>query len=336
MDNNEIVFSKNQSVAIWDALNKIPSNYDQEENPLDFESLAANILNETIEKKMVLKIKEKVESNHSPYLLIRNFLSIKDLPPTPTDDRSPDSRGWRVPAAALMGLLRLTGHSARSFLDEMNGRLCHMVMPAKNDDRSYKRSTKELLFHTEVVNGYFIEENPCIGQPVSPESFGLIGLRNPDNISTTLLPLRSVLAKLEPETINELLKPIFHSNSQSSFDRNICIDNIPVLKVLNDGAMGIRYSHSKLTTKDKNGIEALKILTELINSSRKTLHISLNPGDILLINNRTSLHGRTTIASSAKFSGLDRWLLRVYGYKLSTLPVLKTQNDKKHVMEVTQ
>ncbi|EOU9986318.1 hypothetical protein ACRRQX_000284 [Yersinia enterocolitica] len=51
MDNNEIVFSKNQSIAIWDALNKIPSNYDQEENPLDFESLAANILNETIEKK---------------------------------------------------------------------------------------------------------------------------------------------------------------------------------------------------------------------------------------------------------------------------------------------
>lgn len=105
------------------------------------------------------------------------------------------------------------------------------------------------------------QNTQCTGQPVAPESFGLIGLRNPDNISTTLLPLRSVLAKLESETINELMKPIFHS---------------------------------------------------------------------------TSLHRRTIIASSAKFSGLDRWLLRVYGYKFSTLPVLKTHADKQHIMGVTQ
>lgn len=333
---NEIFFSQSQSIAIWDALDKMPNDYDQEKNPLDFEKLAAETLNEIIESELLTKIKEMGVNNHSPYLIIRNFISVKELPSTPINDRSPDTQGWRIPAAALMGLLRLTGHSARAFLDEMNGRLCHMVMPAKNDDKSLKRSTKQLSFHTEVVNGYFIEENPTPGQPVAPELFGLIGLRNPDNIATTLLPLKSVLSKLEPLIINELKKNIFRSTSQSSFDRDICIDNVPVLKELKDGATGVRYSHSKLTAKDKCGAEALKCLTELINSSAHTLYISLNPGDVLLINNRTSLHGRAAIADSAKFNGEDRWLLRIYGYKPSTLPVLKTLQDQKHIMEVTQ
>jgi len=182
----EIIFSKRQSSEIWDVLSKILVDYDQEVTPLAFESLAAEILNETLDTAIANKIKFSLRNNHSPYLLIRNFISLKTLPSTPTNDESSDPSSWQITAAAFMGLLRLTGHSARSFQEEMNGRLCHMVMPARNDEKSYRRSTKELMFHTEVVNGYFVEENPRMGQPVAPESFGLLGLRNPDNISTML------------------------------------------------------------------------------------------------------------------------------------------------------
>jgi hypothetical protein len=105
-------------------------------------------------------VKQFAEFGDSPYLLVRNLLSAESLPLTPTDDRSPDEQGWREQAAALLGMLAACGATAASFEDEMGGRLCHMVMPAKNSETSYSRSTKPLNFHTEVVNGYFAEEAP--------------------------------------------------------------------------------------------------------------------------------------------------------------------------------
>jgi len=49
------------------------------------------------------------------------------------------------------------------------------------------------------------------------------------------------------------MKPVFEANSQSSFDRNIRIDNIPVLKTLNEGELGMCYSHSKLKAIEEKG-----------------------------------------------------------------------------------
>ena len=331
---NEIVFSSSQGRKVWNALDRIAHNYDQEKNPLELENIAHDLLKKTIDASMLKKIREIANNGMVSHLIVRNFLSIQSLPYTPTDDRPPDSAGWRIPASALLGLLRLTGHSARSFLDEMDGRLCHMVMPARNNEKSFMRSTKKLGFHTEVVNGYFYEESPDPGKPISPEVFGLLGLRNPDGIATTLIPLSRVLKNLTSDVIDALMKPDYSAVSQSSFDREIIIKDVPVLKKLSGGCMGLRYSRSKVTANNAKASEALHRLTDEINHSEYVEQVVLQPGDALILNNRTCVHGRGSIVGTQKFDGMDRWLIRIYGYKFATLPMLKTLPEKKHVIMV--
>ncbi|MBS0849992.1 carbon starvation induced protein CsiD [Citrobacter sp. JGM124] len=331
---NEIIFSSSQGRKVWNTLDSIAHNYDQEKNPIELENIAHDLLKKIIDDSMLKKIQEIANNEMSSHIIIRNFLAIQSLPYTPTDDCSPDSVSWRTPASALLGLLRLTGHSARSFMDEMNGRLCHMVMPARNNEKSFLRSTKKLGFHTEVVNGYFYEESPCIGKPVSPEVFGLLGLRNPDGIATTLIPLERVLKSLTPDVISALMKPNFCAISQSSFDREIIIKDVPVLKKLHGGGMGLRYSRSKVMANNTEASEALHQLTDAINHSEHIEQVVLNPGDALILNNRTCVHGRGSITGTQKFDGMDRWLIRIYGYKFATLPMLKTLPEKKHVIMV--
>ncbi|WP_300002510.1 carbon starvation induced protein CsiD [uncultured Cedecea sp.] len=330
---NEIVFSSRQGRKVWNTLNSVAHNYDQEDTPLELESVAHDILKMIIDDTVLKKI-SAVSDNKISYLVIRNFLSIQSLPFTPIDNASPDTPGWRIPASALLGLLRLSGHSARSFLDEMNGRLCHMVMPAKNNEKSFNRSTKKLGFHTEVVNGYFMEEDPMPGNPISPDAFGLLGLRNPDSIATTVIPLESVLKSLTPKVIESLMKPQFSAISQSSFDREFSINNISVLKKLHDGGMGLRYSNSKVTANNLEAAKALQALADTINRSENITQVVLHPGDVLLLNNRTCIHGRDAIAGTQKFDGMDRWLIRIYGYKLASLSMLKTLPNKKHIITV--
>ncbi|CDH31351.1 carbon starvation induced protein CsiD [Xenorhabdus bovienii] len=331
---NIILLSVHERNTIYSALQKIPENYDQEKTPLELEKLAYDIIMNSFYDSTLLKLSHFGKYNDVPFLFVRNLIPLIDLPPTPNNDSSPATPSWKVPAAALLGLLRFTGHTARSFLDEMGGRLCHMVMPSMNDDKSYLRSTKKLNFHTEVVNGYFSEENPAIGAPLSPESFGLIGLRNPDNISTTLLPLCDVLKNLKQETIYELMKPNFTARSQSSFDKNIEVKNIAVLNTCLNGQIGIRYSHSKLQGNNEAAQQAYEELSTVIKNSKQIMHVALSPGDALILNNRICLHGRSAISDTAKFDGTDRWLVRIYGYKENSTAFMNTLEDSRHIMKV--
>ncbi|WP_426576362.1 carbon starvation induced protein CsiD [Xenorhabdus stockiae] len=331
---NTIILLPQERNAIYSSLQKIPDEYDQENTPLELEKLACNIISNNLNNDNLIKLLQFEKDNNIPFLHIKNFLPLTDYPPTPNNDLSPTKQGWKIPAAALLGLLHLTGHTARSFLDEMGGRLCHMVMPSINDEKSYLRSTKKLNFHTEVVNGYFQEENPVVGSPLSPESFGLIGLRNPDNIPTTLLPLREVMKNLKQKEIDELMKKNFTARSQSSFDKNIEVKNISILSPCQNGEIGIRYSNSKIKGNNKYAQQAYEAMTDVIKNSESIQYVSLAPGDVLIVNNRICLHGRSSITDTAKFNGEDRWLIRIYGYKKHSTDFMKIRQGSNHIMEV--
>lgn len=273
-------------------------------------------------------------ASNSPFLLIKGAIDTTGLPPTPNDDTSPNESAWRLQAATMLGFLKLCDANARSFKDEMGGRLFHMVMPAQNDLKSKLRSTKALNFHTEVVNGFFREENPEIGAPIAPEKFALACLRNPHSVPTTVLPLAEVLARLSTDSKRVLQQPSFVAKSQSSFDRDIVIHEVPALVRLNSGALALRYSSSKLAANCPASAAALSELQMVIGSFDSSWSIALEPGDILILNNQQCLHGRGEVASSSQFDGADRWLLRLYGYHDVTLPLLSSDSRRPHVMLV--
>ncbi len=310
------------------------SGLSQETHPDALSRISSQTVGEYLSEANRRQIERFSASDGVPYLLLKKLIDIDHLPLTPSDDASPDEAGWRKQAATMLGYLRLCGVQAASFQDEMGGRLFHMVMPAKNSSKSLSRSTKALNFHTEVVNGYFEEENPCRGAPIAPNVFSLACLRNPDKVRTTILPLSEIINELSGKTILQLMKPEYCARSQSSFDRDIEIKNVQVLVPLYNGHLGIRYSYSKLAGMTDGGKRALAELREIINMFDESYSVVLEPGDVLVLNNRLCLHGRGEVGSTSNFDGLDRWLLRLYGYSDSTFALTQLRPGSSHVMQV--
>lgn len=323
-----------QRITISRSISQQLSQLSQENAPRMMAAQAATIINAYLTEANRTLINQFRSNTGAPYFLLRGLIDTEHLPATPCDDSSPAEQGWRLQAATMLGFLKLCGAQAASFQDEMGGRLFHMVMPAKNSAQSFSRSTKRLNFHTEVVNGYFAEENPYAGAPIAPDRFALACLRNPDNVRTTVLPLENILNLLQPKVITELFKPVYTARSQSSFDREIVIKNIPVLTVLQSGQIGMRYSNSKLEGTTGASLAALEELRLIVNSFGEDCSVNLQPGDMLILNNRLCLHGRGEVASTSRFDGSDRWLLRLYGYSEPALAKALFQPGSAHVMQV--
>lgn len=326
-----IVLSAAQQAQISTDLKASCNHISQEMHPHTLAVKAEEIILKHLNHVQREIVKQFSDHGDSPYLIIRSLVSLENLPPTPTDDQSPVEQSWREQAACLLGLLAACGATAASFEDEMGGRLCHMVMPAKNSEASYSRSTKQLNFHTEVVNGYFAEELPSHGKPLSPDVFGLACLRNPHGTSTTLLPIQPILDSLSIIDIEDLSRPEFSAYSQSSFDREIVIKAVPVLIRQKNGLMGMRYSNSKLQPLTDRAEKALVTLKGHISTSPFE-SIALQPGDALILNNRICLHGRSALNGTARFDGTDRWLIRIYGYHPRAKAHMRVIANKVHVM----
>jgi hypothetical protein len=59
---------------------------------------------------------------------------------------------------------------------------------------------------------------------------------------------------------------------------------------------------------DPDATEALKEMKRAVDGAKVGLH--LDAGDLLIVDNRRTIHGRTSF--KARYDGMDRWLQRVY------------------------
>lgn len=328
-------FKKSKRIALSLELDKLTQHFCPETMPDQLAHKAANSLERIFSQEGGSIIRLFKKKQNTPFLLVKGLVNTDMLPPTPTDDIVPDKKGWRIQAAALLGMLKLCEFEPASLLDEMGGRLFHMVMPASNSQKSFHRSTKPLNLHTEVVNGYFIEEGPEKGAPISPDVFGLICLRNPDRIQTKILPIPELLYRFSSSDLEELMKNNFTVRSQSSFDREIVLSDVPVFRKLSKGQLGMRYSHSKLSPQNASAKKALLSLKRIIQEI-EPIGIALTPGDVLIINNRSCLHGRSLVNTTHRFDGTNRWLLRVYGYKMASIKKMIFSTERPYAMILNQ
>ena len=326
---------QSDALILTNALRDCMQQYSQEEHPEVIAALGELTLRKHItDPEFISRIERFGFDMNYPFIHIKNLFDINSLPPTPVDDSVPDPASWRHVAGILLGILKIAGYQSGSFLDEMGGRLSHMVMPANNSEKSLVRSTKALHFHTEIVNGFFAEDYPVETPLVSPEVFGLACIRNPACVGTTVLPLSILLEQMSANLKTTLFRKIYKSSSQSSFDCNHEIEHVSVLSKLRNGMTGIRYSNSKLQSAHSDGTAALEELKELIISCGYSGSVILEPGDVLIINNRICLHGRDGITQKANFDGNDRWLIRNYGFSAEDRSVMKKHAERHHVFLV--
>ena len=138
----------------------------------------------------------------------------------------------------------------------------------------------------------------------------LLCLRGDPAAATTYADLEDILPDLSDKCINILKQPWFRTSVDESFRTNGEPDQPRDIAILNerpDGSYQLKYDKSVMVGLWKDAVRALETLDEAI--KKHTKDIVLNTGEVLVIDNATTVHGRKPF--QARYDGTDRWLQRV-------------------------
>lgn len=236
----------------------------------------------------------------------------------------------RAAALAVHGLLQL---ETVSYGSENDGSLFVNLVVMPGVGAFAEKSKGSMRGHTDAVSFPFNgEDDPQdVRIAPSPDLVTLVGLRNPKDVPTRLMPLADVLPLLTTDDVIELKKAQYSVTAQKTFRQgtrrilgleHVLID-APILKDSSNGTY-VRYSHSNVTAQVTKGPaqQASQHLEAACNQVAKP--VVVRPGDVVVINNRLALHGRGEVGSDA--GKQSRWLLRTYALDTSGLHPQKRHN----------
>lgn len=187
-----------------------------------------------------------------------------------------------------------------SYIQEQNGVTIQNIVPVhKTENQQISTSSKvELEMHTETAF-----------HPYKPDYVMLFCLRGDPNAVTTYANLFEILKTLEPNTRKVLKKKIFTTNVDISFRLNGEQDQqIPISIVgEKDGMLTLTYDSYYVRGINEEANNALVSLRSAIKQC--TIDIVLQSGDLLVIDNNKTIHGRREF--QPRYDGTDRWVQRV-------------------------
>lgn len=254
------------------------------------------------------------DDNNAAALLISGLPlddSLDDIPTprdTPRDksqdtsqDTSPEDseKPGQISEALLAMIGSLLGHTI-SYQQIDDGALFHDIVPKSRleNDQSYASSKTELVFHTEQ---HF--------HPYTPDYLLLHCLRGDDSAMTSYVSVRRLLGALAQESVEVLRRPLFRSGIDHVFGNNrVEKGNGPVYPVFsgNTDNPAIRYDEELMVPMTEQARIAMRSLSEVM--KQKACYVCLRAGDLLVLDNRHCVHGRT--AFTPRYDGTDRWLQR--------------------------
>lgn len=262
---------------------------------------------------------EQLKENLISALVVRDALpavtSSAPAPDSMVDSSSP--AGWWSLAQAIRSICNELGVFLCSYSHENSGALFVHLIPQPGGTPSAKKSRSDLRGHTDAVAMPFPNEvSRFDGECPSPDLVILACVRNPNSVATRVAPLSTITKALPRDVIEKLQEPCFDILPQHSFStpEGYKLAGVPVL--VRDQFEGdkVRFSHSKIvpsTQGDNGAVHALDVLTQVVAEAYDD--VILRTGDLLLLNNRTAIHGRRKVADEVNSDGVDRWMLRTYG-----------------------
>lgn len=253
-------------------------------------------------------IRDFGSSRRAPGALVVTGLPVDAvLPATPTDGaRSPD-KGSFASEGCLTGVARLLGEPF-GYASEKDGAVIHDVYPVRQRERaqSNESSTAELNLHVE--NAYFDRR---------PDYLALCCLRQDHDrrARTLVVDVRSVLSEMDAADVAELQRPVFVVPSPSSHHRAMGGERWsrprPVVELDPESDAATLICHFPgMEALEPRARQALDRFQRMLHRPDVMRSIALEPGSLLLINNRKVAHGRTCF--EPRYDGTDRWLQRVY------------------------
>ena len=247
----------------------------------------------------------QVRSNSEGILLLRGLPIEPGLyrTPTPVDGKRSPEKTTYVSERCLAMIGSRLGHLV-SYIQEKNGDLFQNLAPLKGNERvqSSGGSQTRLQFHRETVF-----------HPYPPEFLLLFCLR-PDHdrvAETTYASIARALPLLSAEHKDLLFQPLYRTGIDHSFGNVQSIKaNGPVLPVLYGNRYDpfLNYDEDLMEAMTPEAAAALEALQRAIASVYKG--IKLDMGDLLCIDNRRTVHGRTSF--TPRYDGFDRWLQRSF------------------------
>ncbi|MDX2215126.1 MAG: TauD/TfdA family dioxygenase [Oculatellaceae cyanobacterium bins.114] len=222
---------------------------------------------------------------------------------TPLDAQRSTGKQTYVSERCLAMIGSRLGHLV-SYIQEKNGDLFQNLAPVKGSEQiqSSSGSQSRLQFHRETVF-----------HPYPPEFLLLFCLR-PDHdqvAETTYASITHALPLLTPEHRDRLFQPLYRTGIDYSFGNlQTATDEGTVLPVLygNRHDPFLNYDEDLMTALTPEADAALSALKEAIASVYKG--VKLNVGDLLCIDNRRTVHGRSSFIP--RYDGFDRWLQRSF------------------------
>ena len=274
------------------------------DRPLDDEELltAAELSGNHLPNRILQALRQfRRHGNDAGVVLLRNMPTDTDIPATPVNGFLPDWDGIPVATFAQLAVASAVG-DVIAYADEKAGRIVQDVVPVEGaEERQENSGTVYLELHTE--DGF---------HPHKPDFITLMCLR-PDRERTAYTVVGAatrVLPLLSAETTLLLRQPLFRIRVSSSFgggSTDLLTDPVPVLSGAPAAPELLADFHAMEPLRD----DARAALEELKSAFLATLRGAvLDVGDILVVDNRTAIHGRSPFA--ARFDGTDRWLRRCF------------------------
>ena len=234
-------------------------------------------------------------------------INVGDVPPTPS---TPDiDEGITTESVrSLLQFGSILGHPI-SYIQEQGGRLIQNLVPVKKtEDQQISTSSKvNLEIHTETSF-----------HPYRPSHVLLLCLRGDENAVTTYADDFDIVEKLDEDTIKTLQQNWFTTQIDDSFRTHGEENMEMVCPILSRNPKRkdiwkITYDSFFMKARgvdEESHAAAENALSKFRNAvDESTKEIVLKTGDLLVINNECTVHGRKPF--SARYDGTDRWVQRM-------------------------
>ncbi len=235
-------------------------------------------------------------------MIVRGLPIDDPLAPTPADGGRSNKTTF-VSEGVLGGIAQLFG-DLYCYSMEKKGEIIQNIVPVLNREHkcSNEGSASDFLLHTE--NAYF---------DFRPDYLLLIGLRadKGSEAATTIAYTTTALSLLLKSTIATLRQPLYRIAAPDSFldavGQRVWSRPTPIISGSADHPES-RVNFNGVTALTPVAAAALAAFQDALDAV--TMKIVLQPGELLIIDNRKAVHGR--IRFKATFGPQARWLQRAY------------------------
>ncbi|MFJ1767910.1 TauD/TfdA family dioxygenase [Amycolatopsis sp. NPDC088138] len=236
-------------------------------------------------------------------LLIRN-VPLGNVPATP--EHADLGTGTMLSAAKALSVLVAPLGEQFGFKPELGGQIIQDILPVAGFEETQQSisSTSLLEMHCETA---FTDTRA--------DFIALLCLRaDPEHPAATLLsPVSDVLARLDHDTCKALRQSRFATTVDGSFLRGSGIPGplyVQPIRVLtgSEDTPRLRCDFAETIGLDSDSQSALDRLHQAASEAARRIY--LEPGDLLIVDNHGSFHGRSPFPRRG--DGRDRWLLRAF------------------------